>query len=127
MSARSPQFEEMIDGFNESVKTISCILRNKILSLDSDIVEHVGGGSKVGGASYSIGTAYNMIALISPADDHCKLYIHHFDKVDTSPLKLEGSGKHSRHIKLHDITELPRADLKRILHDVTHIAKETAN
>lgn len=123
MTAGHLEFEDILAGRSEPVKAIARILRNKILSLDSGISEDIFGGKSVQNASYSIGRVNNVIAVLSPAADHCKLYLHHFDKVDTAPLKLTGSGKHSRHIKLHDPEELPRAELKRILHDITHIAK----
>ena len=61
--------------------------------------------------------------MIQPADDHCKFYLHHFNEVDLGHLELEGSGTQARHIKLHDPDELPRAELKRILHDITHLVK----
>ncbi|MCP4120836.1 MAG: hypothetical protein GY751_03705 [Bacteroidetes bacterium] len=117
------EFKDILIGHSESVIAIASILRNKILSLDSDISEDVFVGDLGHQASYSIGNIHNVIAVISPAEDHCKVYLHYFDQVSTYPLQLEGKGKHSRHISLHDPEELPRAELKRVLHEITLMAK----
>jgi hypothetical protein len=123
MSEHHPEFEDILTGHTESIKAIARILRNKVLSLDSEIIEQIMGGDYVKGASYYIGEPGNVIAVIQPAEDHCKIYLHHFNDVDPGHLELEGSGQHARHIKLHDPDELPRAELKRILHDITHLVK----
>jgi len=117
------EFKDILVGHSESVIAIAKILRNKILSLDSDISEDVFVGDLGHQASYSIGNIHNVIAVVSPAIDHCKIYLHYFDQVNAFQLELEGKGKHSRHISLKDPNDLPRAELKRVLHEITLVAK----
>ncbi len=97
------------------------LLRKMILEIHPDIEEDFYGGKVVKMASYSIARNDNVIAVLSPATNHLKLYLHHVDKVDTGDLKLVGKGKHAKHIKIYTADEIDGDLLRNVLNRITEI------
>lgn len=117
--------DDLLRGKANSIQLIFHALRDKMLSASPRIVEELIGGSKVKMAYYGLGERNNPVGVIGPADDHVKLYIHHFDQVDTGDLQLEGSGKHARHIKLTSEDDL--SDIGRLLQEVAKVSEQKIN
>ena len=52
---------------------------------------------------------------IQPGADGCLLYFHHIVPVDSSILKIEGKGKHARHIKIEALDRPMIEEIRRLL------------
>lgn len=114
-------FAELFPADHPKLLQLGETIRQTIRSLHSELEEGFYGGAKVKMASYSIGRTDNVVAAISPATDHIKLYLHHFDKVDTSGIKLVGKGKHARHVKLYKEEDFDQSIFKPVLEKVVEI------
>lgn len=115
------QFEDIIKGHSHELVEIMTFLQTLILSLDERIEEGIYGGKVVRMASYSIDKADNVIAVIGLGNDHCKLFLHHTDKIDPRGLKLEGKGKHARHIKIKSRQHMDDAVYADVLQQVVDV------
>lgn len=96
-------------------------IRQLIISLNRQIVETCHGGATVKLASYSIGRPDNVVAVISPGKNHCKLYLHHCDRIDSRGIKLEGKGKHAKHVKLFSKEDFEEEIFRPILEQIVEI------
>ena len=92
--------EDVIAEHPEEITELFYKLRALILSLDERIDEDVYGGKVVKMVSFSVSRTDNVMAVLSPSENHCKLFLHYPDDIDAMGLKLEGKGKHARHIKI---------------------------
>ncbi len=54
----------------------------------------------MGYAQYWLDNKQDVPAMISPEDEMVKLYVHRVREDATGRLKVEGSGKNARHVKL---------------------------
>ncbi len=120
-------YEDLTYGQKPEIIAIADRLREMILAGDSHIAEDFYGGEKVRMASYSIGPKSNVIAVIGLADDHCKIFYHHVDKIDTAGLPFEGQGKHARHIKIFRIEDLQEAAYRDVTRQVVEVVKQHSN
>ena len=117
------EFKDIIIGKSEKIVEIMQQLRALSLTIHPEIEEDFYGGNTVQMALYSIGRKDNPIHGIAAGKDHCKLFFHHFDKVDVSMFKLEGKGKHSRHIKIFDLEGFDQKTCSKVLKNIAKIAK----
>lgn len=101
-------------------------LQKIILSQSDRILEDAGGGAKVKMSLYSIGAKDNVLAVIGMGKDHCKLYLHHTDKIDTEGLLLKGKGKHAKTLWVSSSAEINEETLNKVLARITKIALEKA-
>ena len=68
-------------------------------------------------ALYSIDGPNNVVCGFQPTQDMCKLFFHGWKQLKEAGYRLEGSGKHARHIKIRSIQEVQPeeiADMIRI-------------
>jgi hypothetical protein len=100
------EVKDIIADKPNSIQLLFSLVRDAMLATSPLIKEEILGGNKVKMAYYSIGDRNNPVGVIGPAKDHVKLFFHHFNTVDTTGLKLEGSGKHARHVKLRPDDDL---------------------
>lgn len=97
-------FVQLIAPFPEPVRESAATLRALILKELPDAHERVSGGLKFATALYSVGQSTNVACGLQPTATHCKLYLHHVRPGDVVNLKLEGSGKNARHVKVESST-----------------------
>jgi hypothetical protein len=93
-------FEELIAPFSPEVQGLASQLRLLVQKVLPDSIENIYGGKMVGNALYSIGGPGHVICGIQPDDKLCRFYIHHISDAQFGVLKLEGKGKHTRHVKV---------------------------
>lgn len=116
MYAEPPQsFDEMLKPFPPEVRKIAEWLRDLLLSEFPQLDENIYGGAKIANALYSIGGTERVAVGIQPGLRYVKLFLHDPDHLPESVFKLEGKGKHMRHIKLDAIPESARADIVRVV------------
>jgi hypothetical protein len=115
------EFIDIIEGKATDIIEIMLHLRDLSLTIHPDIIEDCYGGKAVQMALYSIHKKDNVTHGISASKDHCKIFLHHFDKVDTSKFKLEGKGKHSRHIKIFEVQDIDKNSLLKVLKEIAII------
>ena len=115
------QFADIVKGHPQELVEVMTFLQALILSLDKRIEEGIYGGKVVRMASYSIGRADNVIAVTGLGKDHCKLFLHHTDKIDPGGLKLEGKGKHARHVKIKSRRHMDDEVYRDVLQQVVDI------
>ncbi|MBR9922311.1 MAG: DUF1801 domain-containing protein [Bacteroidetes bacterium] len=119
-------FSEFLKKSPKNSGLIAEKLREMILPLDESIEEDLRVTKTMSSAFYSIGAPSNVIAMVNPGKEHCKIYFHHFEKVDIRGLKLEGKGKHSRHLKIKEWKEVDAETVRAILKDITRIVSDKA-
>ena len=115
-------FENLISDIPEDIQAIARETRNILLEDHPQLVEDIGGGDKVRFAMYYVGEMNNMAFVIGPGSDHVKLFLHHFDQIDMGDLKLEGGGKHSRHIKIYPAGDISDHPYQQVVDQVYNIA-----
>ncbi len=108
-------FDELIAPYSTDVQAIAGWLRGLIQEALPDAAENIYGGAKIGNALYSIGDASHVICGIQPAADLCRLFIHNVHNVKHPELKIEGSGKNARHVKVREVGKPSAEALKWLL------------
>lgn len=93
-------FAELVAPFPAPIQAAAAALREVIFRILPDAHEHVSGGLKFANALYSLARPTNVVCGIQPTATHCKLYLHHVRPGDIPGVKVEGSGKHARHVKV---------------------------
>lgn len=100
MYERPPEtFAELIAPYPAEIQETAKWLQALILSEFPQVEENIYGGAKVGNALYSIGSADRVALGIMPGPRFVKLFIHDPEHLGETPFRLEGRGKHMRHIK----------------------------
>ncbi|MCB0703921.1 MAG: hypothetical protein KDC34_01370 [Saprospiraceae bacterium] len=120
------EFSDILQGLPDFVQEIATNLRALVRPLHPDIQEDLTKTRTMAGAFYSIGSKSNVIIFLQPGDAHCKLYLHHTDKIDTRGLPLQGKGKHAKHIKLFEWDPALEDTYRLVLTDITRIVAEKA-
>lgn len=93
-------FEQLVAPFPSEVQEAAAALRTMVLGRYPDAHEHVSGGLKFATALYSFGRPTNVACGLQPTASHCKFFLHHVGPGDVANLKLEGTGKNARHVKV---------------------------
>lgn len=104
-------FEALIAPFPVAMQEVATWLRNLILAEFPQVEENIYGGTKVANALYSIGSTNRVALGIQPGERFIKFFVHDPEHLPATPFKLEGSGKHMRHVKLPSVPEDRREDL----------------
>lgn len=104
-------FEALIAPFAPPIREIASWLRDLILAEFPQVEENIYGGTKVGNALYSVGATDRVALGIQPGERFVKLFVHDPEHLPATPFKLEGSGKHMRHVKLSSVPEDRRGEL----------------
>ncbi len=116
-------FNAILEGKPEQLKKIAMQLKGLALRVDKLVVETVYGGSKSKVALYSKGGANNVLFGIQLTEKHCILYLHYTETADTMSLKLEGEGKHAKHVKLTEITPELEAEIKQVMKNIIRASR----
>lgn len=114
-SEKPTTFDALLAPFPETTQHTGAGLRALIRRTFPDFDEHIYGGKAVGNALYSRDSPNRVLCGIQPAEDHCKLYVHHVSDVQLPGIKLEGRGKHARHVKVYTLTEATTVRLLELL------------
>jgi hypothetical protein len=93
-------FEQLVAPFPVAIQEAAAALRAVVLTHFPNAHEHVSGGLKFATALYSIGKPTNVVCGLQPTATHCKYFLHHVRPGDIPDLRLEGTGKHARHVKV---------------------------
>lgn len=99
-------FEELLEPLPADVRDVATRLRAIVEAAIPDADEAVSGGAKIGMALYSVDGANDVVCGIQPTEDTCKLFFHGWEQLEDAGYRLEGSGKHARHVKIRSIQEL---------------------
>lgn len=104
-------FGELVDPFPPEIREVAEWLRSLLLDEFPQLDEEIHGGSKVAHALYSVGGANRVALGIQPGPRFVKLFIHDPEHLPETGFKLEGKGRHMRHIKLAAIPGSGRDEL----------------
>ena len=116
------QFKDIYANSPAELFHIGKKIQQLIIGLHPQIKETCHGGTKVRMASYSIGRLDNVVAVAGPGNDHCKLFLHHCDNIDSKGIKLEGKGKHAKHVKLYAPEDFDEQRYRLVIRQVVDIA-----
>jgi hypothetical protein len=116
-------FNTILEGKPQPIQQIAMQLKGLALKTDKLIQEHIYGGTKSKVALYSIGRADRVLFGIQLNDNYCILYFHYTDTADTMSLKLEGEGKHAKHVKITAMTPELEAEIKQVMKNVLKASK----
>ena len=115
-------FELMIENRPKVIQSTANKLREIILNSLDDIEENIYGGKKVQNALYSKkGNTQKVVCGIQTNDNYCIFYLHKTDQVDTNAFKLEGSGKHAKHVKFQSLHEVEPQSIQKVLTQIYEI------
>lgn len=92
-------FQQLIEPFGHEVRQTAEWLRALILESFPNVEEGLYGGTKVANALYHVDSPDKVALGIQPGERFVKLFIHDPDHLGQPSFKLEGRGKHMRHIK----------------------------
>ena len=98
-------WDEVLAGYPEGIGRLTVALRDVVRDALPTATETVQGARTMGYAQYWIDGRNDVVAMISPEDAHVKLYVHHVRTDATGRLKVEGTGKNARHVKLTQVDE----------------------
>jgi hypothetical protein len=104
-------FEALVAPFPAPIQEVATWLRELILTEFPQLEENIYGGTKVGNALYSVGSSDRVALGIQPGQRFVKLFVHDPEDLKATPFKLEGSGKHMRHVKFTSVPKNRRADV----------------
>lgn len=96
-------WEEVLAGYPAPMQALTVALRDVVRTALPQCTETVQGAKVMGYAQYWQDNRNDVLAMISPEDEHVKLYVHHVRADATGRLKVEGTGKNARHVKLRDL------------------------
>lgn len=104
-------FAALVNPYPATVRAIAEWLRAELLREFPQLQETVSGGLKSGTALYSVGGPERVAVGMQPGDGFVKFFLHDHSLIPPGRFRLEGSGKHSRHIKIREIPERYRDEL----------------
>lgn len=93
-------WDEVHAGYPADIQALTQDLREVVVEALPQCTETVQGARVMGYAQYWQDTRNDVLAMISPEDAHVKLYVHHVRQDATGRLKVEGTGKNARHVKI---------------------------
>ena len=108
-------FPDILGSVPDAIREVALALRQQVLLTLPDASEAIGGGDRIRMALYSIGGPNNVVCGIQPTANACKLFLHGWQALVQAGFRLEGSGKHARHIKLREVSELERLEVARMI------------
>lgn len=108
-------WEEVLAGYPSAMQEVTVALRDVVRDALPMATETVQGAKMMGYAQYWIDERNDVVAMISPEDAHVKLYVHHIRSDASGNLKVEGTGKNARHVKL---TSVDPAAIQSLLNQV---------
>jgi hypothetical protein len=111
-------FEEILTGKTDAIKRIAQAIRASLLKHCPQLEEKIYGGDKVKLALYSIGDINNVFFGIQAGDTDCKLFLHRYEQVVSKYYRMEGKGKHTRHIKFRTTGDLNEMELASLIKQV---------
>ncbi|HLG93484.1 MAG TPA: hypothetical protein VI546_01470 [candidate division Zixibacteria bacterium] len=98
---RKPEsFNEMLAPYSREIRTIALGLRRMIREALPESEEKIYGGLMVAQALYGIGGPAKVICGIQPDKIQCRLFLHNVADLKPPGIKIEGTGKHARHVKV---------------------------
>jgi hypothetical protein len=110
-------FGEMIAPFPPEVRATALWVRDVIRAEFPQVLESIHGGTKVANALYGVGRPDRVALGIQPGARFVKLFVHDPDHLGETPFRLEGRGRHMRHVKLSE----PPVELRGRLVDLMRI------
>jgi hypothetical protein len=111
-------FVELLRPLPQPIGDVATRLRAIVTEAIPEADEAVSGGARMGMALYSIDGPNNVICGIQPTESTCKLFFHGWQRLQKAGYRLEGSGKHARHIKISSREEIEPdrvADMIRVV------------
>jgi hypothetical protein len=104
-------FAALIEPWPAEVREIATWLRDELLAEFPQLVESVSGGQSAGTALYGVGSPDRVAVGMQPGKGFVKFFLHDHALLPPSSFRLEGSGKHARHIKLRAAPIQAKAEL----------------
>ena len=114
-TARPKTPAEVFEGHPKPVRELAQQLRELAFETLPELTENAYGGAKVRLTLFSLGDPSNVVCGVQPADDGCLFYFHHVKPEDSPTLKIEGTGKHARHVKLRILDRATIEEIRRLL------------
>lgn len=112
---RERGFDDLVAGYAAPLQDVCRAVRGLVRATLPEATEGVYGGAKVGLALYAVAGGKTVICGIQPSGDDCLFYLHNLKPDDSPRLKLEGQGKHARHVKLRAVDGETRAELVALI------------
>jgi hypothetical protein len=111
-------FDDVIAPHPKSTQKIAKRLRKLVMDVLGNADEQIVGGAKVKLALYTHPETNRVMCGVQPAGETCLLYVHRLRKLDHPRLKLEGKGKHAKHIRFETIGKAFDDDVRWVLGEV---------
>ncbi|MGK7396630.1 MAG: DUF1801 domain-containing protein [Candidatus Cyclobacteriaceae bacterium M3_2C_046] len=115
-------FTQILEGKPATVRQAAIKLRELIMDHLPQLDENIYGGKKVKNALYSKASPSRVVCGIQTSSQYCMLYLHKTDQVDTNGLKLEGKGKHARHVKFNSAEEVDPGQVIPVIQSIEKVS-----
>lgn len=112
---RPESFNELIAPFSKEIRAVALGLRRMIRETLPNAEENIYGGLMVAQALYSIGGPAKVVCGIQPDKIQCRLFLHNVADVKLHGIKIEGTGKHARHVKVKELNKENKKALSRLI------------
>ena len=108
-------FDELMEGFDPEIMSISRNLRTLILKIHPDVVEVVRLGD--GAASYGIGPKKmsEAYSYIMPKESYVNLGFYYGVSLADPAGLMEGTGKNLRHVKVRSTRDITKPALRELI------------
>lgn len=111
-------WDEVLAGYPAPTAALTESLRDAVRDALPEATETVAGARMMGYAQYWLAERNDVLCMISPEDEHVKLYVHHVRRDASGALKVEGTGKNARHVKLRAWDDATEAAVRGLLAQV---------
>lgn len=110
--------QELLEPFPQQIRDLTDEIRQVILAVLPDSEENVYGGKKVGNVLYSVGGTGNVICGMQPQQTFVRVFFHRWERLKAQGYRIQGSGKHARHVKISAPSEIDAIGLTAMLNIV---------
>lgn len=118
----SEDVEDLLSSLPPAVQGVARALRKEIRRLVPNAVEQTHGGWKVVGYSWD-GSLASSICAIAPHSKHVNLQFFRGTELDDPEGLLAGTGKSARHVKLHQVSDVRKAAIEKLVRQAAQLAR----
>jgi hypothetical protein len=116
------EVKQLLNNYSPEVQGLSMKLREMIQSLVPEAEENVSLGWKIIG--YNLGKGMKgQFCSIGPLKTYINLYFSHGTGLSDPEGILEGTGKNIRHVKVRNVDDIQREEVKLLIEEAASLTK----
>lgn len=108
-------FSELFAPFSREITELGKTARTAILEALPNAEETVYGGKKIGNVLYAANGESKVVCGMQPTATFVRIFFHQWQNLTAAGYRIEGSGKNARHVKIANMADFDRFDIKVML------------